>query len=109
MLVSPFFARVRTIPLFTKAIEGVLCSFVGLLVSAALRLGLAVAWDIPRIALAVIALAALLLRIDLLCVVLAGVGISALLHRSFSPIPLHLRSTDGLPTEDDSAAPEVLQ
>jgi len=80
VVLSPFFARVRTFPLFARAIEGVLCSLVGLLVSAALRLGLAVAWNIPRIVLAVIALGALLLRIDLLWVVLAGVGISVLLH-----------------------------
>jgi chromate transporter len=75
--VSPFYDRLRTSPSFNKVIGGVLCSFVGLLVTVAVRFALDVHWDPFHSLLAGGALAALLMRIDILWVVLAGTIISA--------------------------------
>jgi chromate transporter len=77
---APVFHRLNSFPLFRKGIAGVLCSFVGLLASAAIRLGTSLTWDLPRIALAVAALAALLFRVNLLWIVL-GVVVLSLIFR----------------------------
>ena len=77
--VAPWFDRVRSTPWLTRAIGGVLCSFLGLLFSVTIRFGLNVHWDLPHTALGAAALAALLLKVDLLWVVLAGTAISVFL------------------------------
>lgn len=79
--VSPFFNRLSQSPTFHKIIRGVLCSFVGLLVSVAIRFGLQVQWDLIHIFLAVGALAALYRKVDILWVVLAGTILSIILIR----------------------------
>jgi chromate transporter len=78
--IAPVFLRLSSFPLFRKGIAGVLCSFVGLLASAAIRLGTSLTWDLPRIALAVAALVALLFRVNLLWIVL-GVVVLSLIFR----------------------------
>jgi chromate transporter len=75
--VTPWFDRVRSSPWFTRVIGGILCSFVGLLLTVTIRFALNVHWDWPHLALAVAALAALILKLDILWVVLAGTAISA--------------------------------
>lgn len=75
--VSPYFDRLRTWPIFNKVIAGVLCSFVGLLLTATMRFAWDVSWDVPHGLLAVGALVALLLKVDILWVVLVGAVISA--------------------------------
>jgi chromate transporter len=77
--VAPWFDRVRSLPWLTRAIGGVLCSFLGLLFTVTIRFALNVHWDLPHIALAGAALAALLLKLDLLWVVLAGTAASVFL------------------------------
>jgi chromate transporter len=76
--VAPWFDRVRTSPWLTRAIGGILCSFVGLLLTVTIQFALNVHWDWPHLALAAAALAALLFKVDILWVVLAGCAISAL-------------------------------
>jgi chromate transporter len=78
---SPFFNRLGASPVFIKVVRGVLCSFVGLLLSVTLRLGLQVQWDLLHGILAVGALAALLRKVDILWVVLAGAVLSIALIR----------------------------
>ena len=80
IVTAPFFARLNALPLFRKAVDGILCSFVGLLLVTAVRLGLAVPWTIPYWILAAAALAALLLRVDLVWVVISGAALSLLLR-----------------------------
>lgn len=80
IVTAPFFARLNALPLFRKAVDGILCSFVGLLLVTAVRLGLAVPWTIPYWILAAAALAALLLRVDLIWVVISGAALSLLLR-----------------------------
>jgi chromate transporter len=78
---SPFFNHLSTSPVFHKVIRGVLCSFVGLLFSVALRFGLQVQWDVIHILLAAGALIALLRKVDILWVVLVGAALSVALIR----------------------------
>jgi chromate transporter len=75
--VAPWFDRLRTSPWFTRAIGGVLCSFVGLLFTVTVRFALNVHWDWPHLALGAAALTALVLKVDILWVVVAGTAISA--------------------------------
>ena len=79
--VSPFFNRLSASAIFHKIIRGVLCSFVGLLVSVALRLGLQLQWDLTHGLLAAGALGALLRKVDILWVVLVGTILSIVLIR----------------------------
>ena len=44
--ISPYFDRLRTSPYFNKIIGGVLCSFVGLLLTVTIRFALNVHWDL---------------------------------------------------------------
>jgi chromate transporter len=76
--IAPWFDRVRSSPWFTRAISGILCSFVGLLFTVTIRFALNVHWDWPHLALAAAAFAALFFKVDILWVVLAGTAISAL-------------------------------
>jgi chromate transporter len=75
--VAPWFDRVRSSPWLTRAIGGILCSFVGLLLTVTIRFVLNVPWDWPHLALATAAFAALVFKVDILWVVLAGTAISA--------------------------------
>lgn len=74
--VSPFFDRLRASATFNRAIAGVLCSFVGLLFTVIFRFGGNVQWDLRSILLAGGAFLALVLKVDVLWVVLAGLAIS---------------------------------
>jgi chromate transporter len=80
VLLSPFFDRLRLSPAFNKAIGGVLCSFVGLLFTVIFRFAGNVHWDPALMVLALGGFIALLLKLDLLCVVLAGLIVSILLY-----------------------------
>ncbi|MHB1415405.1 MAG: chromate efflux transporter [Chloroflexota bacterium] len=75
--VGPYFARLSGSPYFNRAIRGVSVSFVGLLLSVTVNFAMGVPWDLPRLVLAGAALAALLLRVEILWVVLAATIISA--------------------------------
>jgi chromate transporter len=76
---APFFARLNAFPLFRKAVGGILCSFVGLLVVTAVRLCLAVPWTISHVMLSAAAFAALMLRVDLIWVIVSGAALSLLI------------------------------
>jgi chromate transporter len=73
---SPYFDRLRSSPYFKKVITGILCSFVGLLLTVTIRFALDIPWDLPRILLSGAAFVALILKVDILWVVLAGTVIS---------------------------------
>jgi len=72
----PYFDRLKASIYFNKAIAGILCSFVGLLLSVTIRFALDIPWDIPRVLLTISAFAALFLKVDILWVVLIGTVIS---------------------------------
>jgi chromate transporter len=74
--VAPYYDRLRMSSHFQKTIEGILCSFVGLLLSVTVRFAMNVSWDLPRILLAVAAFIALRLKVNLLWIILIGAIIS---------------------------------
>ena len=74
--VVPYFDRVRNSIYFTKAIHAILCSFVGLLLTVTIRFASNVPWDITRVALAAAAFIALLFKVEIVWIVLAGTVIS---------------------------------
>ena len=59
-----------------KVIGGILCSFVGLLLTVSFRFASNIQWDLSHLSLASGALVALLLRVDILWVVVIGTIIS---------------------------------
>jgi chromate transporter len=77
--ISPYFDRLRTSPSFNKVISGVLCSFVGLLLTVTIRFASNVLWDLSHLLLASGALVALLLKVDILWVVVIGTIISVIM------------------------------
>ncbi len=77
--VAPYFDKLRSFPLFNKAVAGVIASFVGLLLSVTVLFALKIPWDLWRTLLAVVAFVALLLKVEIYWVVLAGVIISIFL------------------------------
>ncbi len=74
----PYYDRLRGSAYFNKAITGIICSFVGLLLSVALRFAFEVPWEPIRIALAAAAFLALLWKVDIFYVVLIGTVIAIL-------------------------------
>jgi len=76
--ITPYFDSLRSSLYFNKAIGGILCSFVGLLVSVTIRFALNIPWDFPRILLGSAVFAALLLKVDIFWVVLIGTVISVI-------------------------------
>jgi chromate transporter len=79
--IAPYFDRLRSSAYFNQVIQGVLCSFVGLLFTVTLRFAWNVHWDIPHILLVVAAFLTLLLKTDILWVVIVGILFSVILIR----------------------------
>jgi chromate transporter len=72
----PYYDRLRGSRLYQKMFQGILFSFVGLLLSVTIRLALAVQWSWFPALLAAGAFLSLLLGAEILWVVIAGVGIA---------------------------------
>ena len=66
------FSRMQRSTLFNRATKGILASFVGLLLFVTIKFAVAVPWDILRLVVVAAAVAALLKKIDILYIVLAG-------------------------------------
>jgi len=78
-VVTPFFDRLKTSKYFVGATKGILATFVGLLFYATFKFGSVVPWDTARVVLILGALTALIRKIDILYVVLAGSVISIII------------------------------
>jgi chromate transporter len=76
--VTPFFDRLKTSKHFVGATKGILATFVGLLLFATVKFASAVPWDAVRLLLVLGVLIALLRKIDILYVVIAGAVISVI-------------------------------
>ncbi|HVO65096.1 MAG TPA: chromate efflux transporter [Syntrophales bacterium] len=74
--IAPFFDRLKNSVYFMKAIDGIFASFVGLLLYVCIKFTMTVPWDVIRILLGLVALAALLRKVDILYVVAGGAIIS---------------------------------
>jgi chromate transporter len=73
MGITPFFDRLRTYPQFNKVINGVLCSFVGLLIIVTYNLSIDINWSITSSIMAVIVFIMLLFGIDTVWVIIGGI------------------------------------
>jgi chromate transporter len=79
IIVAPFFDRLKNSIYFTKAIDGIFASFVGLLLYVCIKFAIAVPWDIVRILLCLATLTDLLRKVNILYIVPTGAVISAFL------------------------------
>ena len=77
--IAPHFERLRSSPYFNRAIHGILCSFVGLLLRVVGSFAADVQWDAPHLILFAATFIALYLKVDILWVVLVGTVIALLL------------------------------
>ena len=77
--VAPYFNKLRGFPYFNKAVSGILSSFVGLLFAVTVLFALKIPWDFFRVLLAIAAFVALLLKVEIYWVVIAGIIISIVL------------------------------
>jgi chromate transporter len=73
---APYFDKLRGFSYFNKAVGGILSSFVGLLFAVTVLFALKIPWDFFRILLAVAAFVALVLKVEIYWVVIAGVVVS---------------------------------
>jgi chromate transporter len=74
--IAPIFDRLKSSPYFAGVINGILASFVGLLLFVLMKFAVAVPWDAVRILLGLGALAALIRKVDILYIVPAGAVLS---------------------------------
>jgi chromate transporter len=79
VLCAPFFDRLGRSPVFARATQGILASFVGLLLFVTVSFTAAVPWSPVRAAMALAAFIALLCKVDVLYIVLPGAALSLLL------------------------------
>jgi len=80
MGIIPFFDKLRTYPQFNKVINGILCSFVGLLVIVTYRFTIGIHWNLVNILLVLAAFILLVRKVDVIWIVLGGVMVSILIH-----------------------------
>jgi chromate transporter len=71
--IAPYFDRLRASSRFVGALNGILCSFVGLLIAVTVRFILNINWGPAHVVLVILALIALYRKVDILWVVLAGI------------------------------------
>jgi chromate transporter len=77
LMVEPWFQRYRSSPIFKGITGALVLSFVGLLASVTIQFGRAVTWSVPLILLAGLSFIALLHKVSVVWVVLAGAVVSA--------------------------------
>jgi len=76
---SAVFKRLQSFKLFQCSVKGIFASFVGLLLYTTLKFAIAVPWDIMRFVILLVAITALLKKVDILYVVIIGGLISVFL------------------------------
>jgi chromate transporter len=74
--ITPVMDRLKTSIYFLRATKGIIASFVGLLFFVTVKFALAMPWDIVRAALVCAAFVALLRKVNIIYVVLAGAALS---------------------------------
>ena len=76
--IGPHFDKLSASPYFSKAVSGIMSSFVGLLLAVTVLFALKVPWSLFHILIAVAAFIALWLKVEVYWVVTAGVALSIL-------------------------------
>jgi len=77
--IAPYFPRIRDSPALSRAFGGIVASFAGLLISVTILFGSQIPWNLPRAIIAAGAFLALLGKVKVYWVVIAGVLLSLLL------------------------------
>ncbi len=72
----PFFDRLKSYPQFYKVINGILCSFVGLLAVVTYRFTIGIHWNFVNIVITLVAFALLIRKVDVIWIVLGGIVLS---------------------------------
>jgi len=80
MGIIPFFDKLSSHPQFSKVINGILCSFVGLLAIVTYRFAIGVHWNLLTAAFTLIAFILLIRKVDVVWIVLGGILLSLILH-----------------------------
>lgn len=75
----PFFDKLKTYPQFSKVVNGILCSFVGLLAIVTYRFAIGIHWNILSVVLVIAAFILLLKKVDVVWIVLGGVLVSLIM------------------------------
>lgn len=78
MAIVPFFDKLRKHPFFNKVINGILCSFTGLLVVVTYHFGIEIQWSLTKAIIVAAAFAALIYKVDVIWIILVGILISFL-------------------------------
>jgi len=76
MAIIPFFDRLSLYPNFSKIINGILCSFVGLLLVTTIHFGIDIAWNPFNIAIGFVSLVLLMLRVNIPWLIAGGLVLS---------------------------------
>ncbi|MDD1664948.1 MAG: chromate transporter, partial [Methanomicrobiales archaeon] len=76
---APYFPRIRASPTLSRAFGGIVSSFAGLLISVTILFGSQIPWDLPRALIATGAFLALMGKVRVHWVVIAGLAVSLLL------------------------------
>jgi chromate transporter len=76
MAIIPFFDHLSLYPNFSKIINGILCSFVGLLLVTTIHFGIDIAWNPFSIAIGLVSLVLLMLRVNIPWLIAGGLVLS---------------------------------
>jgi chromate transporter len=76
MGIIPFFDKLQSHPQFNKVINGILCSFVGLLAVVTYRFTIGIEWNLVNIIFTLLAFVLLVKKVDVIWVILGGVLLS---------------------------------
>ena len=79
MGIIPFFDKLRSYPQFNKVINGILCSFVGLLAVVTYRFTIGIHWNVINILFTLVAFGLLVRKVDVIWIILGGVLISLIM------------------------------
>ena len=79
MGIMPFFDRLRSYPQFNKVINGILCSFVGLLTIVTYHFAIDIHWTLVNVIFTAAAFVLLVLKVDVIWVIIGGIILSFLL------------------------------
>jgi len=79
MGIIPFFDKLSSYPQFSKVINGILCSFVGLLTIVSYRFAIGIHWNLISVVFTLAAFVLLLRKVDVVWIVLGGIMMSWLI------------------------------
>lgn len=80
MGIIPFFDRLSSYPQFNRVINGILCSFVGLLAIVTYRFAIGVHWNLLTTVFTLVAFILLIRKVDVVWIVLGGILLSLIVH-----------------------------